>query len=360
MNVAIVGCGHGGSALAAVLAMHGHQVGMVKLGRVLHNPHFSTLVQRRTIRLLGIEGEGEFPLAKVSAAPAEVIPDADVVLVYYVSNYHPMVAERLAPHLHAGQCVVLGPGYMGSLLFERALRAQGTRDLPLFAEFETLPYSSRVTEPGTVRISSRNVRHPYASYPASRASEVSQRLAPVVGTCIPRQHLLEVTLHNPNLIIHTTGMLMNVSRVEGEARDYSMYRQGFTPSLWNLVATLDAEKMDVLARTGVPRRTYFDEFLLRTFEDTNIAPLDGFSRYAAETRAVLTTLDHRYITEDVPMGLGLLHSAGELGGVATPICTSLMHLANALLPQHDFWREARTIPALWDGSLDALLDRLTR
>ena len=345
--------------MAAVMASRGHDVSLLKLGNVMHRENFRVLQSKCAIHLSGIEGEGEFPLGRVSTDPAEVIPQSELVLVYYVANYHPMVAARLAPYLNAAQTVVLNPGYAGSLLFAKAMRRPGARDLPLFAEFETLPYSSRIMAPGCVSIVSRNVCHPFATYPAGRADEVVNHFSAVLGRCVPRRHILEVALHNPNLVIHTVGVLMNVSLVESPARTFAMYRDGFSPSVWNVALRLDAEKMEVLDRLGAPRTTYFEEFKLRTFGETTGDPVAAFQRYASEAPDGPFQIDHRYVTEDVPMGLGLLHSLGERSGVATPICDSLLTLASALLPGHDFWKEARTISELWDGSLDELLRILT-
>ncbi len=360
MRVAIVGSGHGACAMAAALAKRDHEVGLVKLSTAIHTENFQVLRQHNAIRLKGIEGEGEFPLHKISTDVNETIPEAQLVLVYYVSNYHPMVARRLAPHLRAHQVVVLNPGYAGSLLFEKELKALGNTAFPLFAEFETLPYTSRIGPAGTVSITSRNLRHPFAAYPASRAQELVKFFTPVLGTCVPRKHILEVALHNPNLVIHTLGVLMNVTAVEHPAQRFAMYRDGFSSSMWNLVHKLDEEKMDVLERLGAPRITYFEEFRFRTLEDTTIDPLEAFQHYASEAPDGPFSVEHRYITEDVPMGLGLLHSLGKATGVATPICDSLIHLANGFLPQHDFWAEARTLEYIWDGTIDQLLKKLTQ
>lgn len=360
MKITVVGTGHGGCAMAGVMAMRGHDVRLLKLGSKMHRENFQVLRDRKRIRLTGIEGEGEFPLGAVTTDPAEVIPDAELILVYYVSNYHPEVARRLSPFLHEGQGVVLNPGYAGSLLFTEAMRQLGKHDAPLFSEFETLPYSSRITAPGQVGIVSRNVRHPFASYPASRCQEHVDHFEAVLGECVPRKHVLEVALHNPNLSIHTIGVLLNVAQVENPQRRYAMYRDGFSPSIWNVVNRLDDEKMDVLEALGAPRIPYFDEFRLRTFEDTSIDGLEGFLHYADEAPDGPFTLDHRYITEDVPMGLGLLHSLGVATGVPTPVCDSLITLASALLPEHDFWAEARRIQDLWPGTISELLEALTR
>ena len=359
MKIAIVGGGHGGCAMAAVLAMQGHQVTIVKLGTALHTENFKVLRERKSICLTGIAGQGEFPLDQVTNEPAEVIPQAEIVLVFYVANYHPMVAKRLAPYLHEGQTVVINPGYAGSLFFVKEMRALGNTSSPLFAEFETLPYSSRILEPGTVWISSRNVRHPFSTYPASRAKELIKQLKPVLGECIPRQHILEVALHNPNLVIHTIGVLMNVALVEHPKKKFAMYRDGFSSSTWKLVFKLDKEKMDVLEKLGAPRIPYFDEFRLRTFEDTSIDGFQGFKHYASEAPDGPFAVEHRYITEDVPMGLGLLHSLGQATGVPTLVCDSLINIADVLLPKYKFWAELRTIESLWDGTLDDLLKVLT-
>ncbi len=358
MRITIVGTGHGGCAMAAVMAMRGHQMSLLKLGNVMHLDNFRALGAARKIHLIGIEGNGTFPLDKVTEDPAEAIPDADLVLVYYVANYHPAIAARLAPYLHAGQAVVLNPGYAGSLIFTRAMQAAGNTSQPLFAEFETLPYSSRIVSPGFVSIVSRNVRHPFAAYPARRSAELVSYFEPVLGECVPRRHIFEVALHNPNLVIHTVGVLMNVSLVEHPAKNFAMYRDGFSPAVWNVVLRLDKEKMDVLEKLGAPRITYFDEFKLRTFGDTAMDSMQGFRHYASEAPDGPFAVEHRYVTEDVPMGLGLLHSLGKATGVPTPICDSLIHIASGLLPAHDFWKEARTVDQLWDGSFQELMDEL--
>ncbi len=359
MRVTVVGTGHGGCAMAAVMAMRGHEVSMLKLGTTMHVDNFHVLQAQTRIHLEGIEGSGTFSMHRVSTHPHEVIPDAELILVYYVANYHGMVAQALASYLHQGQTVVINPGYAGSLIFTRAMSAVSKTGFPLFAEFETLPYSSRITAPGTVSIVSRNVRHPFATYPAGRSGELPAHVGGVLGECVPRRHILEVALHNPNVVIHTIGVLLNAANVESTEKRFAMYRDGFSPSVWNVVFRLDNEKMDVLEMLGAPRISYFDEFKLRTFEDLNIDSIEGFRHYASEAPDGPFSIDHRYITEDVPIGLGLLHSLGVMTGVKTPVCDSLIHLASALLPAHDFWREARRVDQLWEGSLESLLKTLT-
>jgi opine dehydrogenase len=359
MKITILGSGHGGCTLAAMMAKKGHTVSILKIGTDMHMENFRALKSNRTIRSTGIEGNGEFSLNEVTTDPSEVIPQAELIFICYVTNFHPMISSKIGEYLHKGQTVVLLPGYAGSLIFSNTLKTRGTNDFPLFAEFETLPYTSRITNPGTINIMSRNVRHIFATYPASRSREIVDILEPILGDCIPRRHIFEVALHNPNLVIHTLGVLLNVALVESKEKKFAMYRDGFTPSMWNLIFRLDDEKMNVLEKLGAPRISYLDEFKLRTFRDTSIDSFKGFMHYASETPDGPFTLNHRYVMEDVPIGLGLLNSLGKAVNVSTPICDSLLNIATGLLPDHDFWKEARTLDQLWSGRFSDLMKELT-
>jgi opine dehydrogenase len=52
-------------------------------------------------------------------------------------------------------------------------------------------------------------------------------------------------------------------------------------------------------------------------------------------------LNTRFIYEDIPNGLCLLSSLAKKAEIDTPICDSLILLANALM-KTDYWKAART------------------
>jgi opine dehydrogenase len=329
-------------------------VNLLKLGSTLHCEHFAALKNNPTLRLKGIFGDHVCRLHIVTDDPAAVIGQSEIILIYYVANYHEMIATRIAPYLRPQQLVYTCPGYLGSLLIRKHRTQFGSPDAIVFTEGETLPFTSRITAPGEVTITSKNVRHPIAVLPTAARDRARNLLAPVLGQVELRDSLIEVALHNPNLVIHTTGLLLNMSRVEDPARNFAMYRDGFTPSIWKLVEKLDAEKMAVLAALGHKPRTYFEEFLVRTFEDYSaINPLDGFRHYAGESPDGPFTVNNRYVTEDVPMGLGLLSSLGRHLNLATPVTNMLIQLAAVALGR-DFVKESRTIESLGFASLPAL------
>jgi opine dehydrogenase len=58
-----------------------------------------------------------------------------------------------------------------------------------------------------------------------------------------------------------------------------------------------------------------------------------------------STLNHRYIFEDVPMSLVPIASIGEHLGVKVPTLKSIIHLTS-LLHERDYWAEGRTVEKL--------------
>jgi opine dehydrogenase len=66
-------------------------------------------------------------------------------------------------------------------------------------------------------------------------------------------------------------------------------------------------------------------------------------------RIVLT--EHRYMREDLRLGLSFLVSVAELAGVATPLAKSFLALGGAICGE-DFGRSGRTLQSLGLGGLD--------
>lgn len=345
VKVSFVGAGHGGCAAAAYLSLKGCQVTLCKIGTSVHNENFEAIQRTGTISLKGIEGEAVAKLRTVTRDVAEALFDADVILVFYVTNYHEMLAAKIAPRLKDRQVLLLCPGYGGSLLLHGAMRNCGNHGIPLLVEGECLPFTSRIVAPGTVEISSRNVRHPVAALPRTRNNEAVRALAPLLGTCVPRSNVLESALHNPNLVVHTIGTIMNAAHIERSHGEFYLYREGFTDSIWNIVSKLDREKMAVMEAVGGKPASYFDAFRLRTFADTSVEPFSGFAKYAQESPKGPSTLRSRYVTEDVPVGLGLLSSLGKHLGRPTHVCDALITIASAI-NDTDYFAEARTVERL--------------
>ena len=90
---------------------------------------------------------------------------------------------------------------------------------------------------------------------------------------------------------------------------------------------------------------YFEAAKWRNEEDLNIDAMAVFRSFADSSNKGPSFINHRYLLEDVPMGLGLYISVAKLVGIDTSIQEGIASLASALLNK-DLKSGARTIQYL--------------
>lgn len=343
MRITIVGCGNAGSAMAADLSNKGHDVTILKTSHAMHNEHFSSILKTGTITLLE---DGAKTVSKITATTdfSTAFSARDVVVVFVQTNYHEELIRKISRFLEDGQIVLIEPGYLSTCYFLKYCEKKIT-----IVEAESSPIDCRITAPGVVSALFRNVRNPIGVYPKSDSKRAMNILSSMDYSFELVPSVIDAALHNPNLIVHTIGAVMSVPRIEYVQKhggSYSMYREAFTPYVWRLVEALDAEKMNVLEAIGSERLSYVAACKYRNSLDNTRDALEVFFDYANNSApGGPDTPDSRYITEDVPQGLVMLESLGQVLRVDTPICSSLISLASTLL-NVDFRANGRTVERL--------------
>jgi opine dehydrogenase len=342
LDVAVIGGGNGSYTMAGDFALAGHRVRMWPGSRAKH----AALYRAGKIRLEGMGRTGEARLELVSDDPRAVVRGADVILC---SDPAPSQAQRagvLGPHLESGQVVLLSPGSLGALVFEKALRDQGRRTDIRYAEPGTLPYLTRKVAPAKVQVSGLAVHLPVGIFPACHTDRAFQLINRLYPAAHPVENALAVALLNVGPIIHSVLFLLNTAAIE-HFPSWDIHNEGTTASVKRLVLAHDAERITLRKSLGFSSHHYpFEDHY-----DPTSATEWMYGRKAhtdlIQSEKWRESLDfqHRYIMEDVKCNLALMASIGDLCKVETPIADSLLTLLGAISGEN-FKATGRTLASL--------------
>jgi opine dehydrogenase len=157
--------------------------------------------------------------------------------------------------------------------------------------------------------------------------------------------VLHTGLNNMGAIFHPALTLLNAGRIESTGGDFQFYIDGVTPSVARVLEVLDRERVTVASALGIRARTAL-EWLKMAYDS------DGRDLYEAIHNqpgyygiTAPPTLNHRYITEDVPMSLVPIAALGTQVGVKVRGMDSIVRLA-CIIHRTDYWRRGRTLDRL--------------
>ncbi len=338
---AVLGAGAGGQALAATLTHAGHEVR-------LWNRSEATLDAIRARRRIAVEGAVavEACPAVLSSDIADVVRGADVVFVVVPAHAHLALAEALAALVTPSQAVVLNPGRTGGALgFAVTLERNGCGALPAIAETQSLLYTCRLREPGSVDLLAVKKVNVMACLPAHMGATVVGQLSPIYAGVTLRDSTLDTGLENMGAILHPAPVLLNTGWIESRDKFFSHYYHGISKSIACLLERMDEERLAIADAFDISVRSLkqWHEDVYGCIGDTLFETLRLNSSYASIDAPY--GLNHRYIFEDVPTGLVPLSELAKVVKVSTPLIDLIISLANQMT-NTDFRRDGRNLHVL--------------
>jgi len=344
MNYTVIGAGHGGKAMAAHLALMDFRV-------TLYNrtfDHISAIAKRGGIDLESYDG-GPHGFGRLACATSDMqvaLDGAEVIMVVVPSSAHTDIARAAAPYLQDGQIVILHPGRTcGAIEFAKVLAESGCKADVTISEAETFIYASRSDGPAQARIFRIKEAVPLAALPATRNQLVLDAIHPAYPQYIDGVNVLHTGLNNMGAIFHPTLTLLNAGWIESTHGDFQFYIDGVTPSTSRVLEVLDRERVTVASALGIRVRTAMEWLQMAyntTGSDLNEAIHNQPGYYGIRAPS---TLNHRYIFEDVPMSLVPIASLGQRYGVSVRGMDSIIRLA-CFVHRTDYWRRGRTLERL--------------
>ena len=333
--------------------------------------------------LYGFERSGRVHLDVVSTNMAEVVKGAGIIIIGIPAHDHEHYLKTLVPLLEDGQVIHIFTDNYASLLLRKYMREMGCAKKVIVGGWGSAPYGTRIES-----VSGFKMPHVAAKYRAITLrgacqpmtdiedfiestkympcmDAVTQGNGPVAGDT-----MLDIGFSNVNPVIHVPASILGVSSMEnwslvyGNAPDsYSMYSHGLCPSICRVQYQFYEEEKAIAKAIGieVPEYTYEMFFSRRSIltqeymgldkdgKDNVVFPLD---KPCDEGNTGPNNIDHRYITEDIPVGCKIYHDLGVKFGVPTPIIDTMITLGGAMHEKSFFKETKYDLDYLGIGNMD--------
>lgn len=349
MKIAVLGGGNGSFAAAGDFALSGHEV---RLWRRDADQAAAHRAAGSRIVVKDHNGRHEVKLALVTTDIADAVNGTELILCPAPAFAQPDIARALAPHLRDGQVVFLPPATFGSMIFAQAVRDAGSHAKASFAETGTLPWLTRKHGPFEVAITIRAKRLPVGVFPLDQASHalgVIGRAFP--DTIEPCGDALSGALMNAGPIIHPPLIVMNAGPIEHFER-WDIHKEGTQASIRRVTDALDAERIAVREALGYGAPHFPLAHHYARDGETWMYGRGSHDRLtdSGDWRERIVLTEHRYMREDLRLGLSLLVSVAGLAGVATPLAQAFLAIGGAACGE-DFAQGGRTLDTLGLGHL---------
>ena len=354
--IAVLGGGNGGHAVAANLALSGFKVNFFELPKFAGS--FEKVLRTREIRIEGVSIDGVAKLNLATIDIQQAIKDAEVIFVVTPAFGHKAMAEVCAPFVQDGQIIALMPGSGGTLEFANIFKEKKVKREVAFAESCTLPYRTRLIGSGHVSVLINAIILPTGVFPARRTSDVIPKLKQFYPIIMPAKDALEAAVNNPNPIVHPVATLLSATRIEHSRGEFYLYAEGMTPAVARTLESLNEERLSICKALGY--KLYHWNNL--EFKDYNLGETEDECRYRILNTSMDATfgkdgiyagikmkgpehLKDRFISEEVPYGMVLLSTLGNLLRIPTPTHDAVIQLSS-VINRTNYWKTGRGVKEL--------------
>lgn len=339
MKITVIGAGNSGLAMAAHLQSSGNQV--ILWNR--NSKNIGKLLETKTIFCKGVINQS-VEISYVTSDLGFAVNNSDIIFITTPSSSHKELASRIAQVLKKSTMVVLSPGRtFGIIEFMKEFEGNNKYKKVLVAETQTIIYTCRKISEDEVSL----IAFKKDIYIASNNKHNTEIIIDNLPNCIksffrPANSFIETSLGNVGMILHCAPMLMNVGWIESKSNSYKFYYDGISKTVASYLEKIDMERVEVAKKLGYEIETT-TEWMRRVYS------IDGFNLYECTHNNIAysnidapSTMEHRYIFEDIPCGLVPMEYIGNMLQIDMKYTKMIIDLA-CLMLDHDFRGDGRRI-----------------
>jgi len=363
--VAVLGGGACAQTFAAEFTLAGYKVRLYELPELAQGT-LGEVLRTHEIELGGAQANFKWfrraGIAKVDVVTTEIseaLRGAGLVIVAIPAKGHRPFFEKMIPCLEDGQMISIFPDNFGSLMLRNMMGEKGCNADVIIGGWSSMPYGVRVIEPGKLDCIIRIRELLGDALPGKDGDKFFETMKGIpafdgVVELKKGDTVIGVGFSNPNPAVHVPGSILNVGAMEVSEMEgtlgipkgkYSMYKHGMSPAVARVQLAFYQEERKIANAMGIEMIEFRDDqFFWKggimgveywvPFADVIIPPIVGPN-----------SVEHRYFTEDIPVGTVIRYHLAQKFGVDVPTIESMMQLGSVIC-KRDFLKEGITLKEL--------------
>ena len=339
MKIAIIGGGNGSYAAAADLTFQGHEIYFWQRS----TKNTKQLINNNNIILMNDHtGKNHVKISVICKTLEQAVKNVEVIIILLPAFSQKDIAKKISPMLLNEQIVFLPPASFGSWIFANECKNKNI----YFAESGTLPYLARKKNSNTIEITTRASRLPTGVYPKNRAVKIIKKLKSIYPSIEYCGDILSAALMNAGPIIHPPLIILNTGPLEHFSK-WDIHNEGTQDSVKKVIFALDNERILLRKKLNYksPHFPISDHYNKkdRKWMYGNLAHENLKS--SKNWREHIDIKKHRYIIEDIKIGLCFMYSIAVWLNVKVPVTSSILDISSVILNE-DLKNNGRTLQNL--------------
>jgi opine dehydrogenase len=363
--VAVLGGGACAQAFAAEFSLAGHEVRLFELpelaqgslGDVLNTHKIE--IGGKQVNFKWFRRTGVAKVDVVTTEITEALKGAGLIIVAIPAKGHKVFFEKMIPCLEDDQVISIFPDNFGSLILRKMMCEKRINVNVMIGGWSSMPYGVRVIEPGKLDCLIRTRNLLCDALPSKGGDKFLDILRgiPAFDGAVELNRgdtIIGVDLSNPNPAVHIPGSILNVGAMEVSEMEgildipngkYSMYKYGMSPAVSRVQLAFYQEERRIAEAIGIKMSEHSED---QFFWKGSIMGIEYWAPFADVVLPPIVgpdSVEHRYFTEDIPVGAVVRYRLVQKIGVEVPIIESLIRIGS-ITCKRDFLKEGISLKEL--------------
>lgn len=341
MNITVLGSGHGGFAMASDLSHDGFDVRLSSI-----YPHNSKLLKFKNSGKIRIEGMFEkYPepvfvdTDYIEVDTIRAIEWGDIIFINTPAFAQTEYEKLIGQYGRKGQILVFPCGGFSALNCQNYFKSTGREKDFIVCETGSFIYTTKLKGDDTILIKNMKSSVMFGCVDTEKTDEVLKKVNEIYPQFYKAENVWQTSFSNPSTVLHTITTILNMSRIE-QLGSYQNSFYDITPSIARIMEKVDEERCQIAKR-------FFRKVMTVNEIMCSLYNLDYDNIYdtikhisAFKIQYAPGSMEHRYVSEDVPYSMVPIATIGKKLGIVTSNMDSIINIA-CMANCKDYWTEGR-------------------